>query len=506
MASSEPSSMQRPPRRPRWLAWSALLLLCGAVRLTVVWIGFDDLRSDPDAYRILAANWHDTGTFGRLDEAGLAQPTAYRPPLYPWLLSWWSSRSDADAGRAWTAGMHMLLGLFTCGLTARIGRLLGLPSVACGLAALSVAIDPILVRQSMLIMTETTATFLGMLIWWFSFPAPGVRQQAVRGLGPIANLRSANLRSAILGMLWGLAILCRPTFLAWVVLWVLAMACRAWKTGGRLGRSQGLVLIGCVVGLCLVLGPWTLRNARELGIATPTTTHGGYTLYLANNPILYDHWRTSFSREWDEEAFHARWLKEREAAAVSGEVAVDTLAQRLAWHTIGSEPLAFLRGSVIRCGWFWALWPSERQASLLVQCVIGTWYGMILTVAVWTLFGSLGGRAFGSARTGASDSRRNPCNGRSHEPASRFWGWLPGGLLILSLMLVHSVYWSNMRMRAPAIPVVNLIAVCGLSSLFRKKDPDCAECMAPILGNDRSPKVNPKGKGILDITSRNLTI
>jgi hypothetical protein len=41
------------------------------------------------------------------------------------------------------------------------------------------------------------------------------------------------------------------------------------------------------------------------------------------------------------------------------------------------------------------------------------------------------------------------------------WMWMPGVLLALSLTLVHSVYWSNMRMRAPAMPLVYMLAVQG---------------------------------------------
>ena len=54
-------------------------------------IGFagDSLQQDPDSYRVLAETWAETGTFGFVDE-GTEKPraTAFRPPLYPWLLGW----------------------------------------------------------------------------------------------------------------------------------------------------------------------------------------------------------------------------------------------------------------------------------------------------------------------------------------------------------------------------------------------------------------------------------
>jgi hypothetical protein len=35
--------------------------------------------------------------------------------------------------------------------------------------------------------------------------------------------------------------------------------------------------------------------------------------------------------------------------------------------------------------------------------------------------------------------------------------------VILNFTLVHLVYWSNMRMRAPLVPLIALLAALGLS-------------------------------------------
>jgi len=39
--------------------------------------------------------------------------------------------------------------------------------------------------------------------------------------------------------------------------------------------------------------------------------------------------------------------------------------------------------------------------------------------------------------------------------------WLWGLLLCLSFTAMHAVYWSNLRMRAPLVPVVCLAAAVG---------------------------------------------
>ncbi len=40
--------------------------------------------------------------------------------------------------------------------------------------------------------------------------------------------------------------------------------------------------------------------------------------------------------------------------------------------------------------------------------------------------------------------------------------WWPIPTLVLTLTLVHAVYWSNMRMRAPAIPAIAMLAAAAL--------------------------------------------
>jgi hypothetical protein len=44
--------------------------------------------------------------------------------------------------------------------------------------------------------------------------------------------------------------------------------------------------------------------------------------------------------------------------------------------------------------------------------------------------------------------------------------WLWGLLLMVALTAVHSVYWSNMRMRAPAMPIVYLLFAAGCRGIY----------------------------------------
>jgi hypothetical protein len=49
--------------------------------------------------------------------------------------------------------------------------------------------------------------------------------------------------------------------------------------------------------------------------------------------------------------------------------------------------------------------------------------------------------------------------------------WWPLVLLVLSFALVHVVYWSNLRMRAPVEPVLALLAARGLMRRQSSADP-----------------------------------
>jgi 4-amino-4-deoxy-L-arabinose transferase-like glycosyltransferase len=400
-----------------------VFLFAFAIRLGIALANVGSLDADTDAYRRLSQTIHKSGTFGLIDSQNNPVASAYRPPLYPWLLSWFGGlESDSIP----ISLLHAFLGGVSVAMTFDIAKRLGMaqgPSLA---AAALVLIDPILIRQSTLVMTETTATFLAIAIWWLTV--------VLGWFGPQALGRSLILGTFI-GLTLGIACLCRPTAVAWCVLWGAV-------EGFRSPLRASCLLLGCL----LVLVPWWKRNESQLGHGVWTTTHGGYTLLLANNPILYEHWKTSLSREWDEDRFHAWWRSEqsnRFNQDSSDEIALDRFANQLAWESIRESPAMFVKASLIREGWLWAWWPSKRQADWKVALVLGIYYAGV-SIAAWIgLFKWLRRRS------------------------SQRVLWVPALTLALSLCCVHAVYWSNMRMRAPAIPVVCLLAAMGSSSFSK---------------------------------------
>jgi 4-amino-4-deoxy-L-arabinose transferase-like glycosyltransferase len=424
--SAQNSLDQRPdtPRPLVGLGWSiGVFLIALAFRLTIQILTLPSLLADRDAYRRLAQTLYATGTFGVLDPQGHPVATAYRPPLYPWLLSWLQGfNSDLLP----IAILHAILGACSVTLTYRIALRLGLSGLQSLAASALVLFDPILLRQSTLVMTETLATFLGLFAWWVAL---FLDRNSTRGAAIGAAIGLA------IGATLGIACLCRPTALAWALLW-----------GGSELRRNPLRASCLLLGCLLVLLPWWKRNQSEIGQGLWATTHGGYTLLLANNPILYEHWETSWSRQWDDDRFHAWWQAKRleeNVRSETDEIASDALANALGWQSIRANPVLFFKACAIREGWMWAWWPAEHQAHWIVRVAIGIWYAITTTAGFVGLI-----RLLVRARL---------------EP--KFAYWLPALTLAVSLCLVHAVYWSNMRMRAPIIPVISLLAVYGSRGL-----------------------------------------
>lgn len=438
-----------------------LIGCCGCalfLRAAVLVAGFSAFDQDPDSYARLAINWANSGTLGIETPEGTVRPTAYRPPFYPWLLSWFVFHGELST--AAVVGLHWLVGVSTVVLVFAISRrLLG---THAWLPAMAVAVDPLLLRSSQLLMTETLAAFWVALVWWLWLAASSRRSQ----------LAASMFVPLVLGLALGAAILTRPTAAPWALLCVIGLCFRSFYPPGDRLRTAGVVVFG--VSICVV--PWATRNFLVLGQPIWATTHGGYTLLLANNPSLYDHFeRSGPSRNWDSQPFHAAWAARGKSLGVNrvtdtirpttdknklsenttlhptdadywladnlpttfprptwGELQDDRLAYQAARATISRRPQLFLLSCFYRAGWFWAVWPNSGGWAARL---IGVWYAVWLGIVLFAV-------------------------GRSRFACLRLVG-VPAIALVVTLTAIHSVYWGNMRMRAPLMAVVYVGATLG---------------------------------------------
>jgi hypothetical protein len=198
-----------------------------------------------------------------------------------------------------------------------------------------------------------------------------------------------------------------------------------------------------------MLAPWAARNYQQLGKPILATTHGGYTLLLANNPHYYVYLDGPRGGPWDARELHQGMRAAAHARAkfleqVPLEIQRDQLDNRLAWQTIRHHPAMFLRAAAERLWRLWGPLPQARSAAeslprRTLRYLTGLWY------AAWTLLAAAGFFTLGR---------------RVLKPP---WAW--GLALCLTFTAVHLFYWTDFRMRAPLLPVVYLLAVVGLERL-----------------------------------------
>jgi hypothetical protein len=452
----------------RWLL-TGLLAFTLLIRGSVLWSMRGNLEQDPDAYREIADFLVQRGEFaiGKLSPLeGASRPvaTAYRPPLYPILLSNFPAAEREGISLTKVAGLHLALGLVTVWLTwATARKVLGAqessgivsalhPKIAPLVAGLIVACDPILLNQQTLIMTETLAAFLAILSLWCL-----VRFDAAR----------TPFNAAMAGGAIGLAVLCRPTFLPWLALVAVAvLLLRGGLTQGHVRNNvtkqkpqllfpeiaRRLVNVTALLaGAAAIISPWAIRNYREFGKPLITTTHGGYTLYLGNNDSFYT-WLTQdrSGLPWDARGFDlSLWRPWSFRAPVEHkEFAIDEYCYRNAFQTIRRQPAVFAQASAYRLGQLWSPLPNQLTANesrgrRWLRYATGGWYCGVYALAaigLWRL------------------------RWKFSQPP-----WLWGLLLCLAFSAVHTVYWTNLRMRAPLMPFVAIAAAAAFDTGARRK-------------------------------------
>jgi hypothetical protein len=334
------------------------------------------------------------------------RPTAYRPPLYPLILV---PTVGLGPWQPWgIALLHLGLGAGTVWMTAKAAIGFGWSRRRTMAAAFIAACDPVLAWQGRSVMTETPAALLVA--------------------ATLAGLGRRGWRGPILGGVgFGLAALCRPSLLAAAGLTVLAaLFAPPGRVRERVSRAGWLAMMTAVV-----LSPWMIRNLVALGHPIWTTTHGGYTLALANNPVYYREVLDGPpGRVWTgDDQF--RWFDavNRETAGMS-EHQADRYLQAAAWRLAKERPGDFARATLARLAHLWSVAPAAS-----VYPTAARWAAIAWTVPLWAaLWLGLFNRSL--------------------------WSWprVAAPTAVLGLTMVHALFWTDLRMRAPIVPAIALIA------------------------------------------------
>ena len=402
-----------------------------AIRVLYAWLATGPgatPTSDGAEYDVVAWNLARGAGFS-FDGARAPYPTAFVPPVVPWLVSllYRAVGHHYFAAILLQCAIGALVPVLLAGFGGSIfGGTVGF--VAAGLAA----VHPLLVFFSGYLLTETTFTALLLVALsasaaWVKTPRPA------RALG--------------VGLTWGFASLARPTALLLPVV----VAAWAWVPLGLTvparERLKHLALL--LLGLLVVVGPWTLRNALVLHAFVPVTTGGGRALLDSNNAVL---WNDPVRRGGAISTTHVEPYASETGGR--GEPEADVIARRRAVEFLAAHVSEWPAMAAAKLARFWRIraegggtgaWQSEGSPLARVLAILDpllVWSVLTWPLAAWGLFRTL----------------RGP---------RRFYQGL-GFLVVLYFTALATLFWGALRMRVPVEPMLVLFAAVGFEDARRR--------------------------------------
>lgn len=429
----------RPRTRPRSIPaprrGTLMMLLVGfLLRLGYAWVSQGvDATPYSDARQIDDVAWNlARGAGFSFQGGGGPYPTAIVPPVVPWLVSLLYRAIGHEYFGALV--LQCAIGALAGPIAGALGGALFGPA-AGALAGWLTAVHPLLVFLSGYLLTETTFTtvLLAALlasVAWVKTPRPA------RALG--------------VGLLWGAAILTRPTALlmpALIGLWAWVPLGLTVQPRDRL-RQIALVIVGVVV----VLAPWSIRNSMLTGRFIPIKTGAGRTFLDANREDLWaDPARRGGAGGAMESEKYADLLRGR------SEVEADSISNAEAWKFLNAHRSEWPAMAAAKIARFWRLtlegggtgtW--QRPGSPL-GAVLGRvdplllWSLAVLPFAIWGAVRALAG------------------------PRRWFQSIALATIALFTLLVIP--YWGALRLRAPIEPLVVMLAAFGFEDLRRRLAP-----------------------------------
>lgn len=243
-----------------------IILLAVAMRLAFV-VAVDrgkiNVERNPDAEDYLSFAHNLATGVGFAHALNEAQPfsqpvefSAWRAPLYPMFLA---IAFQVSRSTFFLQSLQIALAAFSLYFLLRIGVLLFGESAAL-IAGLAFALYPLLIFYSAELTTESLFSFLLSAVLFVFYQ--GDREHSAP-------------RVFCLGVLTGLAALCRPNGLMLVP----ALAIAIWLTTHDRGQSIRRVAV-LVVAAAMVILPWTYRNYRLYHRVVLISTNGGANLWF----------------------------------------------------------------------------------------------------------------------------------------------------------------------------------------------------------------------------------
>src|SRR5205809_1780245 len=340
-------------------------------------------------------------------------PTAWEPPLYPFLI----------------AGVFRLFGIYT---RSSALALLMLNSIFSALTCIPVFLiarrcfnEKVAVWASWLwallpsgfatrwVWETSLAALLLAIIFWLT-----LQLEEHDGMRPWIEF----------GLLWGIAALTNPSMLAFLLasgLWVLYRRLKLGKRSAAGVAAASIIFFACIA-------PWLIRNYRTFGQVVFLRSNFGAELRIGNGP--------GANGTWMEYLHPTQNVFEMERYRRMGEMAYVKERKREAIDFIRQDYGRFIGLSVKRFIYYWGGVPRQEN----IAWVAPTKNALFLlssALAFWGLARAL----------------------RKHRPGAWLFFWL-----ILCYPLVYYVTFPHARYRHPIEPELTILIVYVISEAERK--------------------------------------
>ena len=365
---------------------------------------------------------------------GTPDTSVFRTPGYPVVLAGLFLVVGDEPPVMWARALSAVLGMLAVGgvywLTKRLF------STSAGLLAAAIAaVYPGAVSLGAMVLSEALfcpLMLLQLILWTASWKAP-------------TRSRTLTL-AALAGIAAGLATLARPS---WLLFTPFAAGLAILLRRDRIRHIAPTAAM--IVGLCLTMMPWWIRNYGVTGHFVATTLQTGASLYDGLN-----HKADGSSNMWFVPVYHAAEKESElvETPSDTFEYRLDRRLGRAALHWATSHPRQAVQLAGVKLWRMWNVWPNESEfRSWPLRLVIALTYGPLLCGAIF----------------GAWSFR------------DRGWPYILPWLPAVYLSLIHMIFVGSLRYREPLmLPMIALAAGWLHERLFARSP---AENQLPEQGS-----------------------
>lgn len=258
--------------------------------LAIWFYGFENFGSVDTNDYINAANSFLNGTPYPLQ----GEHPVFRAPVFPAFIALiWSIFPDSVI--AFKIAQALFHGA-TCLVIFQIIYEILRKNIPAFTGAVICAVNPLLAAQTVDFLTEPLQTFLVAVAFFF----------LVRILKGKSHLY---LNAIILGLIFGLAALCRPTIFP-VILGLVPVIFLLFFKDAKLRKTYFTASCLIYLGLFAVILPWTYSNYRRTGEIILIVNGFGYNFWLGNHPDTIRLYEGTYADKEDNQAFADYWTSE----------------------------------------------------------------------------------------------------------------------------------------------------------------------------------------------------